>query len=70
MYAAVHFTNKDWKLYVAHWDGKNWSELGGTNALHINDLITSICIDVHGNIYIGGYFTSSKRNRYIAVYRK
>ena len=47
--------------YVALWNGTLWSELGANspNHLHANNIITSICSDISGNIYAAGWFTDS-----------
>ena len=53
IYAAGYFTNAASYIYVAKWDGTNWSELGGTNLTVFSDPITSLVIDSNNNIYAG-----------------
>ncbi|MFH1118658.1 MAG: T9SS type A sorting domain-containing protein [Bacteroidota bacterium] len=60
IYAAGKFSNgnfsSDGYEYVAKWNGTNWTEVGGLNALAANDLIESIISDSNGNIYASGGF--------------
>jgi len=51
IYAAGDFTNTSGKWYVAKYNGTTWSELGGLNALNANDEISTICVDLQGNLY-------------------
>jgi len=54
--------------YVAKYDGKSWSELGGKDALGANSWINSVYSDAAGNIYAAGWFTNSSGNNYVAKF--
>ena len=60
IYAAGKFSNgtysSDGYEYVAKWNGTNWNEVGGLNALAANDFVESIISDSKGNIYASGSF--------------
>jgi hypothetical protein len=71
IYAAGKFTNgtysSDGYEYVAKWNGTNWTEVGGLNALAANDYIESIISDSKGNIYAsGGFFKDG--HGYVAIW--
>ncbi|HSY61140.1 MAG TPA: hypothetical protein VK796_04645 [Cytophaga sp.] len=66
VYVAGNFTNKHHNNYVAVWDGKNWSELGGENTLQANKQINILCTDNSGNLYATGHFTNKNKKLYIA----
>jgi hypothetical protein len=52
---------------VSKWDGTNWTTFDSTiNGLNFNGRIESICVDGAGNIYVGGFFTNSNGNIYVA----
>lgn len=66
IFAAGAFKNSNGKYYVAKWDGLQWQELGGDNALKANGVIFSICSDAKGNIYAAGKFTNANGKCYVA----
>jgi hypothetical protein len=71
IYAAGKFTNGNHSSngyeYVAKWNGTNWTEVGGLNALAANDYIESIISDSKGNIYAsGGFFKDG--HGYVAIW--
>ena len=66
VYAAGGFTNASGNYYVAIWNGTNWTELGGTNALGANGAINSIAVDDSGNVYAAGGFTNANGKEYVA----
>lgn len=72
LYAGGEFTNgATWttgKRYVAKWNGSNWSELGGANALGNlgNGSINTICVDNAGNVYAAGGLTNTSGKKYVA----
>ncbi len=72
VYAGGYLTNSNGKYYVAKWDKKTntWSELGGFNGLAANNYIWTICSDITGNIYIGGYFNNNSGKHYVAKWNK
>src|SRR5258708_5258377 len=67
IYAGGYFLNHSLHQYVAKWNGNNWNELGGSNALAANGAINSIYINKSDNIYAAGVFTNGSR-RYVARY--
>lgn len=74
VYTAGNFTNGATVIsgdrYVAHWNGTNWSELGGgVNALGANQAIYSIYISPSGKIYAGGAFYNSSGFKYVATFQ-
>jgi ribosomal protein S19 len=76
VYAAGIFTNDSvWpsgKHYVAVWNGSNWSEVGGRNALSANSHIADICVDFSNQLYAAGSFTNensvSLGKKYVAKF--
>jgi hypothetical protein len=40
---------------IAKWDGSTWSELG----IGMNDVVNALAVDLSGNLYAGGTFTSA-----------
>jgi hypothetical protein len=71
IYAAGKFTNgthlSNGYKYVAKWNGTNWTEVGGLNALAANDEIESILSDTKGKIYASGSFFKDGHG-YVAIW--
>jgi hypothetical protein len=71
IYAAGKFSNGNYSSdgyeYVAKWNGTNWTEVGGLNALAANDYIESIISDSKGNIYASGSFFRDGHG-YVAIW--
>ncbi|MBA3828462.1 MAG: T9SS type A sorting domain-containing protein [Taibaiella sp.] len=55
-------------LYVAKWDGTNWSEVGGAVAFNYyhGENIEALAEDAAGNLYATGWFTNSNHKYYVA----
>jgi hypothetical protein len=72
IYAAGQFTNGtnsgNGHQYVAKFDGINWTELGGFDALAANGIILDLCVDKFGKVYVAGNFTNPNGNHYVAIY--
>ena len=71
LYASGGFTDSAeaffGKEYVAKWDGKNWSRLGGNDSNGLfNNVINCLATDNKGNFYVGGFFKNQKGNNYVA----
>jgi len=54
--------------YVAAWlrASNYWNELENTNALDGNGIINAVCSDTSADVFVGGDFTNSSGNRYVA----
>jgi len=68
IYVGGGFFNANGHQYVAQWNGNNWSELGGLDALAANGQIRAMCLDNAGNLYVGGAFTNTSGQPYVAKY--
>ena len=69
VYAAGMFCKGDWpygNYFVAIWNGKEWSQLGGNNDSTFNYNIYSITTDAAGSVYAGGMFNNSNNKCFIA----
>ena len=58
VYVAGYFDRADTVQAnnIARWDGTRWYPLGTGNDNGVNDLVFSIDMDLHGNLYAGGVF--------------
>ncbi len=68
LYACGRFTNgidsTNGKYYVAIWDGKRWSELGGKSSLGANASLNAIHFDEFSNsLFVAGDFSITNDNR-------
>ncbi len=74
VYVVGNFTNASGNRFVAKYDGNNWSELGGANALAglgvFNGAVSFISdvYSVNGNIFVTGNYTSTGPNRFVGRY--
>ena len=78
IYAAGWFSNgypsynsDHYDYYVAKWDGKQWSELGGNNSLKATNRIFSVITNSKGDVYAAGStgpFTLDSGHTYVAEY--
>ena len=68
VYAAGYFANSSRNIYVAKWDGSNWSEVGSVNRSIFNSTINSLITDTSGNLYAAGYFTNTNGKYFVAKY--
>ncbi|MBP6623935.1 MAG: T9SS type A sorting domain-containing protein [Chitinophagaceae bacterium] len=68
IYVGGGFLNANGHQYVAQWNGQNWTELGGIDALAANGQIRAMCQDNSGNIYVAGAFTNSSGQPYVAKF--
>jgi hypothetical protein len=80
IYTGGEFTNGSddlsGNLYVAKWDGKHWSELGGANSFAADIVANSpyapdpdilyLCTDTASNVYVAGDFADTTGHHYIA----
>ncbi|MBS1688717.1 MAG: T9SS type A sorting domain-containing protein [Bacteroidetes bacterium] len=72
IYVAGAFSNNandtSAELYVAKWNGTNWSEVGTGVALtyYHGETIYALQEDVSGNLYAAGSFTNSRHKYYVA----
>jgi len=66
VYAAGSFINSKGNQYVAKWDGRSWSEVGGTNTSTFDYAINALTKDASGNLYAAGDFKNGIRNYYVA----
>ncbi len=68
LYAGAYCSsfNNNTTYNVSKWNGTSWVQLGGNNALGVNNTIWSICADNIGNVYAAGDFTNSTNHNYIA----
>jgi hypothetical protein len=44
---------------VARWNGTTWSRLGSLSSNGVNGSVSSLAVDLSGNLYAGGAFTSA-----------
>ena len=55
--AGMGIVQHMWQPCVKKWDGISWNEVGiGSNSIHKNERIRSICTDTTGILYAGGVF--------------
>lgn len=72
LYVAGNFTNSGGKRYVAKYNGSAWRDLnaGATSgsAGSLNDWVEAMVIAPNDDLYLGGQFTDSNDQYYVARY--
>lgn len=48
--------------HIALWDGSSWSGIGDFTDSYLDEDVFDITLDVYGNLYAGGYFTTAGGN--------